>query len=72
MADGIRLRKLPTVETHRLFPDMEPEARLEPGRECPPSRSGRHARVDLSGLRYRPTPPFCAWCGAALEADRSA
>ena len=59
----MKIRKLPVPEAQRLFPD--PPA---PPAECPPSPSGRHTLLDLSSLRYRPTPPFCAWCGAPLPA----
>src|SRR5919199_6097156 len=70
MSGGIRVRKLPLAEARRLFPDHDlPRVETAAPRECLPSRSGRHEPLDLSGLRYRPTPPFCAWCGAALEAD---
>jgi hypothetical protein len=66
----MRVRKLPVAEAQRLFPD-EPSAPVDAPRECR-SPTGRHLPVDLSSLRYRPTPPFCAWCGAALHVDRRA
>jgi hypothetical protein len=65
----VRLRKLPESETRRLFPDTLPA--LLVARECR-SPTGRHLPVDLSSLRYRPTPPFCAWCGANVQVERSA
>jgi hypothetical protein len=71
MQTPVRVRKLPPHEALLLFPDLPREEAATP-RECAASRTGRHVPLDLSGLRYRPTPPFCAWCGAALEADRSA
>ena len=71
MQGVVHIRKLPTHEALVVFPDLPREEATAP-RECGPSRTGRHAPVDLSSLRYRPTPPFCAWCGAVLEADRSA
>ena len=65
---SMRIRKLPVAEARRLFPDdpcvLVDEPRAAP-RECR-SPSGRHLPVDLSALRYRPTPPFCAWCGAEV------
>jgi hypothetical protein len=71
----MRIRKLPDAEARHLFPQRLPmfvdEPRPAP-RECAPSPNGRHLPIDLSTLRYRPTPPFCAWCGAALQAERSA
>jgi hypothetical protein len=57
------VKKLPREQALLLFPDLEPQP---PARECRLSGSGRHEPVDLSGLRYRPTPPFCAWCGQTL------
>jgi hypothetical protein len=70
----MRIRKLPDAEARQLFPNQLPllvqESRPAP-HECAPSLNGRHLPIDLSGLRYRPTPPFCAWCGAALQAERS-
>ena len=71
----MRIRKLPVTEARRLFPDALPVLVDEPraaARECVPSPTGRHLPLDLSNLRYRPTPPFCAWCGASVQAERSA
>lgn len=35
---------------------------------CQASPDGQHSQpVDLSMLKYQPTPPFCAWCGRVLE-----
>ena len=58
----VRIRKLAGPDRLRLFPELG-ESRTE----CPSSSSGRHVPIDLSGLRYQPTPPFCAWCGRALH-----
>jgi len=69
MPASVHVRKLPPEAALRLFPDLEPPAAP---RECPASTNGRHAPLDLSSLRYQPTPPFCAWCGAAMQVDRSA
>jgi hypothetical protein len=70
----MRIRKLPEAEARRLFPDglaVDVDAPRALARECR-SPTGRHLPVDLSTLRYRPTPPFCAWCGAPLQPERSA
>jgi hypothetical protein len=76
MATAVQVRKLPPEAALRLFPALGRSRPAEPGRvvarECPSSTSGRHAPLDLSTLRYRPTPPFCAWCGAALRPAGSA
>jgi hypothetical protein len=74
MVVEMRLRKLPVAEARRLFPDQPPAPVDQPPtapRECR-SPTGRHLPVDLSTLHYRPTPPFCAWCGVALQTERSA
>jgi hypothetical protein len=68
----VRIRKLPQAEARRLFPEPEAPPPPSASRECAPSPTGRHSPLDLSGLRYRPTPPFCAWCGHPLPAAGSA
>jgi hypothetical protein len=33
---------------------------------CRISPSGQHCVIDLSSLKWFPTPPFCTWCGEAV------
>ena len=66
----MRIRKLAESEARQLFP-TQPRLLLDAPRDCP-SPTGCHLPLDLSALHYRPTPPFCAWCGAPLQAERTA
>lgn len=44
-----------------------PSALTQTERVCHASADGRHSRLDLSDLRWLPTPAFCAWCGLSLD-----
>jgi hypothetical protein len=58
---------------HTARGDDRPPAQANPPAPCADrcrlSRDGRHVLVDLRGLQYSPSAPFCAWCGP-LEVAR--